>query len=234
MYMKKIIQASQRYFSNMWNIQSHFLFSFSNYYDPSNMNWGQLRVFNDDFIAWKSWFPLHPHKYYEIVTVMLSWTITHQDSLWNKEKISAWSIQVTNTGSWIYHSECNEENEDILLYQIWFAPEKPVKIPSYYTASFEENTFKNNLFTLASWIEKQEEKNTLISDVSIRRWIFDKWQTLGISFLLEFGFLYITFWKILLENGETIESKDQVRIQGEKQIYLTFLEETEVIFIESK
>ncbi len=217
----------------MWNIKSHILFSFSNVFDESNMNWGQLRVYNDDFIAWKSWFPLHPHKYYEIITVMLSWTITHQDSLWNKEKISAWSIQVTNTGSWIYHSEFNEENEDILLYQIWFAPEKPVETPSYYTASFEEDTFKNTLFTLASWIEKQE-KNTLISDVSIKRWIFDKWEMLHIPFLLEFWFLYVTSWKIQLESGDVIEPKDQIRIQREKEIHLTFLEKTEIIFIESK
>jgi len=62
-------------------MNSHFLFSFANYYDPQNESFGNLRVFNDDFLKAESGFPMHPHKYYEIMTIVLEGTITHKDSL---------------------------------------------------------------------------------------------------------------------------------------------------------
>lgn len=70
--MYTIIPASNRYLSDYGSIKSHFLFSFSDYYDPNNMFWGDIRVFNDDFVASGAGFPTHPHKNFEIMTIMLS------------------------------------------------------------------------------------------------------------------------------------------------------------------
>lgn len=82
----KIIKADQRFHSDKSEINSHFLFSFGDYIDHSNMNLGHIRIFNDDFIAPKAGFPTHEHKYYEIMTVVLNGgEITHEDSLGNKE-----------------------------------------------------------------------------------------------------------------------------------------------------
>ena len=110
---------------------------------------------------------MHPHRHFEIVTIMLSGIITHQDSLGNKEKIHPYEIQVTNTGSGISHSEFNEDAEDILLYQIWFSPKKEVMEPIYYTAKYTLEDIENSLYTLVSGLTPHS--NRLVSDATIQR-----------------------------------------------------------------
>lgn len=230
--MISIIPSQNRYFSDMWNMNSYFIFSFADYYDPKNQSFWNLRVFNDDFLEWNSWFGMHPHKYYEIMTIMLEWTITHKDSLWNNIKISKNQIQITNTSTWISHSEINEEKESLNLYQVWFSPDEMNPKPIYYTASFEEWDFENNLKVLASWID-ENSGNKLKSKVSVKRWIFDKEQVLDLNYD-KYLFLYITSWKVRINNEIILNSKDQLRTFEEKVIKLEFLEKTDFILIESE
>lgn len=228
--MIQIIPKEKRYFSDMWNMSSHFLFSFADYFNPENESFWNLRVFNDDFIKAWAWFPTHPHKYYEILTLIISWTITHKDSLWNKEKIWENQIQVTNTSTWIFHSEFNEEKEDLKLYQIWFSPPGFAKNPIYYTASYSDFDIENKLFTIASWIEKNSYE--LSSKISIKRWVFDAWQELEIT-PKKYFFLYITYWNIKLNEDKNLEEKYQLRAAWEEKIKLNFLQKTDFIVIES-
>lgn len=228
--MYQIIPKEKRFFSDMWEMNSYFLFNFAHYFDPENESFGNLRVFNDDFLKAKSGFPMHPHKYYEIMTIVFQWTITHKDSLWNHEKIHANEVQVTNTATGIYHSEFNEENEDLKLYQVWFSPPEMNIKPIYYTARFEEKDFENNVFTLASGIE--ENKNQLSSKVSVKRWIFEIWKKVQIDFQ-KYVFLYVTSWKIKINGKEILWEKDQLRSFGEK-IEIEFLEKSDFIVIESE
>ena len=80
-------------------------FSFANYYDPNNMGWGSLRVWNDDEIAPKSGFPPHPHADMEIITYVRKGAISHRDSLGNEGKTLAGDVQVMSAGSGIRHAE---------------------------------------------------------------------------------------------------------------------------------
>lgn len=228
--MYKIIKKEERFFSDMWDMNSYFLFSFANYYDPQNESFGNLRVFNDDFLSAGSWFPMHPHKYYEIMTIMLEWTITHKDSLWNHIKVSKNEIQVTNTSTWIMHSEFNEEKEDLKLYQVWFSPPEMNIKPIYYTAKFSELDFENNLFTLASGIT--ENRNKLSSKILVKRWIFDLGKSVNLSFD-KYLFLYVTNWKIKINWKEILLHKDQLRAFWES-LDIEFLEKSDIIVIESE
>ena len=169
--MYQIIKKQQRFFSDMGDMNSYFLFNFAHYYEPNNESFGNLRVFNDDFLSSNSGFDFHPHRYYEIMTIMLEGTITHKDSLGNHIKVSKNHIQVTNTATGIMHSEINEEKQDLKLYQVWFSPGEMALKPVYYTASFSEKDFENNFFTLASGLV--ENKNTLSSKLSVKRGIFE-------------------------------------------------------------
>lgn len=227
--MFQIIPSNKRFFSDMWDMNSYFLFNFAHYYDPQNESFWNLRVFNDDFLSAGSWFPMHPHKYYEIMTIMLEWTITHKDSLWNHIKVSKNEIQVTNTSTGILHSEFNEEKEDLKLYQVWFSPPEMNIKPIYYTAKFREADFENNLFTLASGIT--ENKNKLSSKVSVKRGIFEVWQKVTIDFE-KYVFLYVTSWKLKV-NGNILDKKDQLRAFWE-HLEIEFLEKSDVIVIESE
>lgn len=226
--MIKIIKAEERYFSDMWNMNSYFLFSFADYFDPNNEHFWNLRVFNDDFLSWKSGFWMHPHKYYEIMTIMLEGTITHKDSLGNDIKVKKNQIQVTDTSTGIYHSEFNEEKEPLSLYQVWFAPDEMSIRPKYFTSTFDDSDFENKLSILWTWLEKH--KNQLTSKVSVKRWVFDLWRQIDIEHD-KFVFIYLTYWKIELSTWEILNSKDQLRVFWEDKISIKFLEKTDFILI---
>ena len=74
--MFKTIRAEQRHFNNYGWLQTNWLFSFDDYYDPNNLEFGVLRVFNDDIIQPEGEFPPHPHREMEIITVVLGGKIT--------------------------------------------------------------------------------------------------------------------------------------------------------------
>lgn len=124
------------YTSNHGWLKSKFLFSFADYYDPTNIEWGALRVFNDDTIAAHSGFPMHNHKEMEIVTIMLSGTLTHHDSMGNTRTITRGFIQRMSAGTGVTHSEMNDGDDTVKLYQLWFYPKESGVVPSYEEKEF--------------------------------------------------------------------------------------------------
>jgi redox-sensitive bicupin YhaK (pirin superfamily) len=104
------------------NARHHF--SFAQYYNPKRMNFGVLRVINDDIIKAGSGFGLHPHQDMEIITFVRRGAITHRDNQGNEGRTEAGDVQVMSAGTGIYHSEYNLESEDTQLYQIWIEPNK--------------------------------------------------------------------------------------------------------------
>ena len=105
-------------------LDAHHHFSFAGYHDPARVNWGALRVWNDDKIAPKSGFPTHPHSDMEIITYVRTGAITHRDSMGNEGRTEAGDVQVMSAGSGVQHSEFNLEDEDTTLFQIWIIPDK--------------------------------------------------------------------------------------------------------------
>ncbi len=120
-------------------LKAKWHFSFSNYYDPRNLSFGPLRVFNDDMIDGESGFPMHPHWDMEIVTLVQGGKLTHYDSVGNSGHIIPGDVQKMSAGSGIQHSEYNYESEPVRLQQIWFLPSQKGITPSYaqdtYTVS---------------------------------------------------------------------------------------------------
>ena len=97
-------------------------FSFGEYYDPTKMGWGSLRVWNDDEIAPGQGFPAHPHANMEIITYVRDGAITHKDSLGNEGRTEAGDVQVMSAGSGIRHAEYNLEKDKTRIFQIWIEP----------------------------------------------------------------------------------------------------------------
>ena len=148
--MIKRIPASDRHFQDFGWLKTYWLFSFDTYYDPENKQFASLRVFNDDIVSAAKGFDMHRHKEMEIVSIILSGAITHEDSLGNGERIKAGEVQVMSAGTGIRHSEYNLESEDLHLYQIWFMPNKRELKPSYQQKDYSKHEKANRLLAAAS------------------------------------------------------------------------------------
>ncbi|MBB6124529.1 pirin family protein [Sphingobium subterraneum] len=130
------------------NAKHHF--SFANYRDPARMNWGSLRVWNDDVIAPHTGFPPHPHRDMEIITYVREGAITHRDSLGNAGRTEAGDVQVMSAGTGITHAEENAEDVETRLFQIWIVPSRTGEQPGWGTKPFPKDDRSGHFVVLAS------------------------------------------------------------------------------------
>ena len=116
--------AERASFDFGWLRTSHS-FSFADYYDPRNVNWGALRVFNDDHVVGGKGFGTHPHRDMEIVTYVLSGQLEHRDSLGSHGVVGPGGVQFMSAGTGIQHSEFNHSaTEELHFLQMWVLPGK--------------------------------------------------------------------------------------------------------------
>jgi redox-sensitive bicupin YhaK (pirin superfamily) len=121
--MIKIIPSDQRHTADFGWLETHWHFSFGDYYDAENLNWGVLRVFNDDIMKAGGGFDFHPHQDMEIITIVLTGELEHRDNLGNRGVVKPGEVQVMSAGKGIYHSEQNPSMRDPLhLLQMWILP----------------------------------------------------------------------------------------------------------------
>lgn len=121
-------------------LEARHHFSFGNYYNPKRLNFGTLRVINDDIIQAGKGFAKHPHDNMEIITYVRSGAITHEDSNGNKGRTEAGDVQVMSAGSGIYHSEHNREHEETTLFQIWIEPNAANVKPTWDSHEFPQQS----------------------------------------------------------------------------------------------
>jgi len=125
-------------------------FSFADYYNKDNVNFGALRVLNDDLISGHSGFDTHPHKDMEIVSYLVKGALTHKDSLGNEGVIRRGEVQYMSAGRGILHSEINEGDETVRLLQIWILPDAKNLEPGYGDHKFEWTARENKLLHIVS------------------------------------------------------------------------------------
>lgn len=132
-------------------LESYHYFSFGHYYDPENIQFGPIRVLNDDIIAPGAGFPTHPHNNMEIVTISLEGELAHEDSTGGKGVIRPGEVQRMTAGKGVYHSEFNNsKDKPAHILQIWFIPDKAGYEPSYDQKKYNQNDAKNSLLKLVS------------------------------------------------------------------------------------
>ncbi len=125
-------KAENRGHANHGWLDSYHTFSFGSYYNPQAMNFGALRVLNDDTVSGGMGFGRHPHDNMEIISIPLEGDLEHQDSMGNKAIIRKGDIQAMSAGTGIYHSEKNaHENERVKFLQIWIYPNQKNVEPRY-------------------------------------------------------------------------------------------------------
>ncbi len=143
------ISASELHYlpsSHMHPANTRFHFSFANYYDPTRMGFGPLRVFNDDDVKPQSGFGRHPHQSMEIISYVVKGKLTHWDSVTQKEEtIGRGHVQAISAGSGVWHSEMNKQNDWCRFLQIWVTPPKRGGKVRYNHQGFELKDRENKL-----------------------------------------------------------------------------------------
>ena len=150
--MKKVIhKADTRGHSQYDWLDSYHTFSFDEYFDSDRINFGALRVLNDDKVAPGEGFQTHPHKNMEIISIPLKGHLQHGDSKKNSRIITVGEIQTMSAGTGIFHSEVNASPvEPVEFLQIWIMPRERNTHPVYKDFSIKELERPNELAVIVS------------------------------------------------------------------------------------
>ncbi|MFT4611780.1 MAG: redox-sensitive bicupin YhaK (pirin superfamily) [Glaciecola sp.] len=156
--MKTIFhKASTRGFANHGWLKSQHTFSFAGYQNAERMNFGALRVLNDDLVQPKMGFGTHPHQDMEIISIPLSGALSHKDNMGNKRAIEVGEVQVMSAGTGLTHSEFNDSKTDAVNFlQLWIIPEATNVAPNYEQHAFSAEEKKNRLQTVVAPKDKLE------------------------------------------------------------------------------
>ncbi len=146
-----VVPSEARAHADAGWLDTYYSFSFADYHDPQNLNWGALRVFNDDTVAAGEGFPMHPHRDMEIVTYVLSGELAHRDSMGNEGVVGPGGVQFMSAGTGVRHSEYNSRRDEPLhLVQMWVLPGRLGMAPSYGEMAFDLNERRNRWLNVVS------------------------------------------------------------------------------------
>jgi redox-sensitive bicupin YhaK (pirin superfamily) len=149
--MIQVIPSAARHTTDNGWLLSSFSFSFGDYNDPNNNNFGAVRVFNDDVVQPDSGFGMHPHRDMEIISYIIEGTLEHKDSIGNVGLIEAGEVQRITAGKGILHSEYNPSTTvPVRLLQIWIFPEQRGLTPSWEQKKFTKEQQLNQLLPVVS------------------------------------------------------------------------------------
>jgi redox-sensitive bicupin YhaK (pirin superfamily) len=232
--MKKIIHSadSRGHFDHGW-LKTYHTFSFSNYYDPERMNFGMLRVLNDDTIDGGQGFGTHPHNDMEIVTVPLEGALAHKDSTGGEGVIYPDEIQVMSAGTGIRHSEFNHLSDGTTkLLQLWIFPDKKGHKPRYNQNYFDPAERKNK-FQFIVTPEKKDGNLWLNQDAFLSRIDLDKSNSVNYKIHTKGNGVYL----FLIEGeiavaGETLSKRDGIGIYETDEFSITAIKDSQILLIE--
>ena len=232
----KIYKANERGKANHGWLEANFSFSFANYYNPENINFGALRVLNDDFIEGGMGFGTHPHDNMEIISIPLQGALKHKDSMSNEWiPLQTGEVQIMSAGTGIQHSEMNNHPTEVVnLFQIWIIPNKHGVEPRYDQKKFEVSDRKNKLKTLVSSIDDKVDGSLNIhQDAKISRVDLDKNSDFKYSLKSENHGVYL-----MVINGEVsinhlaLSKRDAIGISETMQFSINSKATTELLIIE--
>lgn len=228
--MIRKIEAVRRYKAEHSWLKTYHLFSFAMYQDRGNMNFGTLRVFNDDYIDGNSGFGAHSHDNMEIVTIVHRGTLTHKDSMGNSGSIKSGEIQYMSAGTGVTHAELNQADEQVHLYQIWIFPDEQNLKPQYSQQDFSSSPV-NVLVPVASGQDKpgaiKMRANATIYCAKV-----EPGHTIRHSLTQDRGlFAYVKEGSLSI-NGTRFEKEDQARITDESDVLFKTETFTELVIID--
>ncbi|MEW9673864.1 pirin family protein [Ammoniphilus sp. 3BR4] len=211
--MIKVYPAESRFTANHGWLKTSHSFSFAEYYDPNNMNFGPLRVLNDDFVAAGNGFGAHPHRDMEIVSIVLSGQLKHEDSTGGSEILRPGEIQRMTAGTGVVHSEYNPSNtEEVNFLQLWFMPEKRGLTPSYEQKAYDPKALKNHLLPVVSNRVQSDQVAFIHQDLTLYLSELEEGKTLTFTQENRKIFLFVIEGDVTLNEQTQLKKRDSARI----------------------
>lgn len=225
--------AASRGNANHGWLQSRHTFSFANYYDPNRINFGVLRVLNDDIVAPGMGFGTHPHENMEIISIPLEGDLEHKDSMGNVATIRHGDVQVMSAGTGIYHSEYNKNKDKTVKFlQIWIFPNRVNVKPRYDQITLDQKDRKNKFQQILS-PNPNDEGVWIHQDAWFHMADFDKGTTQDYLIKAPGNGLYIFNLKgNLIVDGQKMDSRDGYGIWGVEKVTITAEENAEFLLME--
>ena len=216
--------------SNLGWLESRFHFSFAEYRNPNNINFGVLRVLNDDIVHPMSGFDTHPHSNMEIISYVVNGEITHKDSMGNSETLKRGEVQYLSAGDGIYHSEHNlHKSEDLRLLQIWIIPPFTGLPRLYGSHQYKEEERQNRLLNIVS-SQNGDSKIKIYQDINIFVSELDKVLDFKIQKDRQVYFVQIEGSSNI--NGTLLENGDAMEIVDEDILTIKPITKSHILFIE--
>ena len=200
-------------------LNAYHSFSFASWYNPERLQFGTLRVLNDDTVAAGMGFGTHPHDNMEIITIPLEGDLAHKDSMGNTEVIKTGDVQVMSAGTGIRHSEFNPNSDKrTKLFQIWLFPRTKNVTPRYQQITLDVTEQKNNFTQILS--PNQDDEGVWIhQDAWFYLSDFDKDFSKKLPLKKEGNGFYIMNIEGEIEvNGEKLEQRDAIGIWDTNEI----------------
>ena len=211
--MTELRRSSERGHANHGWLDSYHSFSFADYYDPSHMGFGPLRVINEDRVQPGMGFGTHGHRDMEIISYVLEGSLGHKDSMGNGSTIVPGDVQRMSAGSGVRHSEYNYEKQGVTHFlQIWIEPNVTGIPPSYEQKHFEPADKRGRLRLIAS-SDGRGGSVTIHQDALVFAGLFDGGEAATYNLGERKGYLHVALG-IISVNGHRLEAGDALKAGG--------------------
>lgn len=218
--------------SHLGWLESRFHFSFAEYYNPNHMNFGVLRVMNDDIIHPMSGFEMHRHRDMEIISYVVAGEISHKDSMGNIETLKRGEVQYLSAGDGIFHSEHNwHKSQDLRLLQIWILPPGEGLDKLYGSYRFQAEERKNTLLNIVS-SQEGDAKIKIYQDVNF--YVSELDAAKGIDFTIDKDrqIYFVQIEGVSRVNGIALDDGDAMEIVDESRLQIEAITNSHFLFIE--
>jgi redox-sensitive bicupin YhaK (pirin superfamily) len=231
--MKKIIHKSAtRGVANHGWLTSRHTFSFACYQNHERMNFGMLRVLNDDIVQPKMGFGTHPHKNMEIISIPISGALSHKDNMDNKRSIEVGEVQVMSAGTGLTHSEFNDSRtNEVNFLQLWIIPETENTTPYYDQKTFDEAGRHNKFQTLVS-----PKSNQVNGSLPIHQQGYISMIDLEVDFKTEYhlkkGAYFFLIEGAVLIADEKLQRRDAIGISETEKVIIKASQQSKLLVID--
>ncbi len=230
--MIKVIPSAERHHQNFSWLDTRWHFSFDTYYDPENLHWGALRVFNDDVVQPAQGFGTHPHRDMEIITYVLDGELEHRDSAGHQGVVRPGEIQVMTAGTGIRHSEFNHsQTKPLHFLQIWVLPRAKGLEPRWDQRVFPAKASAGKLLPIVSGGEVpgtlgiNQDAQVYVASLKVGQTATHR------SLAGRKGYLFVIDGELAL-NGTKLLPGDQARLAEEVELRIKARKDSELILLD--